>query len=93
MAGGARRQTACRASDASSAEEMAKWEADRIQARGDGVTFTMVFPDFEDYFEEMRRLAGEGENGAWEEVAKVPAGVVSPAFDGHELQEAACGSD
>jgi Flavin-binding monooxygenase-like. len=43
-----------------SAEEMQKWEMDRVKARGDGVKFTLLFPDFEDYFETLRRLAGEG---------------------------------
>ncbi|KAH7071063.1 hypothetical protein FB567DRAFT_214202 [Paraphoma chrysanthemicola] len=40
-------------------EEQQKWEEDRIAKRGDGVPFTLVFPDFEDYFETLRRLAGE----------------------------------
>ena len=43
--------------------EQERWEADRIAARGDGPKFTLVFPDFEDYFEGVRRLAGPGEKG------------------------------
>ncbi|KAH7062977.1 hypothetical protein BKA63DRAFT_189931 [Paraphoma chrysanthemicola] len=46
-----------------SLEEQQKWEEDRIAKRGDGVPFTLVFPDFEDYFETLRRLAGEPEPG------------------------------
>ncbi|OBS20824.1 hypothetical protein FPOA_07165 [Fusarium poae] len=46
-----------------SEEEMQKWEADRIEERGDGPKFSVVFPDFEDYFETVRELAGEGEPG------------------------------
>ncbi|EGX94698.1 Flavin-containing monooxygenase FMO [Cordyceps militaris CM01] len=42
-------------------EEMRRWEADRIKARGDGPKFALVFPDFEDYFENLRELAGAGE--------------------------------
>ncbi|KAM0435889.1 hypothetical protein ACHAPT_002781 [Fusarium lateritium] len=46
-----------------SVEEMQKWEAERIKSRGDGPKFSVVFPDFEDYFETVRELAGEGEPG------------------------------
>jgi thioredoxin reductase len=46
-------------------EQQIKWEADRITYKGDGVPFTALYPDFEEYFEEIRKLAGEpsGENG------------------------------
>lgn len=40
-------------------EEQQKWERDRIANKGDGPAFTLVFPDFEDYFETVRKLAGE----------------------------------
>lgn len=40
-------------------EEMARWEADRVRDKGDGPRFQMVFPDFEEYFEKVRELAGE----------------------------------
>ncbi|KAI8938529.1 hypothetical protein NX059_004415 [Plenodomus lindquistii] len=46
--------------------EQEKWEQDRIEKRGDGVPFTLVFPDFEEYFNGVRELAGvpqEGEPG------------------------------
>lgn len=39
--------------------EMKKWEEDRIAYKGDGVPFTALYPDFEEYFEEVRHLAGE----------------------------------
>lgn len=39
--------------------EQQKWEQDRIAQRGDGAAFTLIFPDFVDYFETLRRLAGE----------------------------------
>lgn len=42
-----------------SLEEQQRWEQDRIAKKGDGPGFTMVFPDFEDYFETLRKLAGE----------------------------------
>jgi hypothetical protein len=42
-----------------SVEEQEKWEKDRIAYKGDGVPFTALYPDFEDYFETVRKLAGE----------------------------------
>ena len=39
--------------------EQTKWEEDRIAYRGDGVPFTALYPDFEEYFEEVRIMAGE----------------------------------
>jgi hypothetical protein len=40
-----------------------KWEEDRIAYKGDGVPFTALYPDFEEYFEEVRTMAGEPKNG------------------------------
>ncbi|RDW68502.1 hypothetical protein BP5796_09159 [Coleophoma crateriformis] len=42
-----------------SSAEQRKWEEDRITLKGDGVPFTVLYPDFESYFEEVRRVAGE----------------------------------
>jgi hypothetical protein len=42
-----------------SIKEQQGWEQDRIAKKGDGAAFTMIFPDFEDYFETLRRLAGD----------------------------------
>ncbi|KAF2714585.1 FAD/NAD(P)-binding domain-containing protein [Pleomassaria siparia CBS 279.74] len=39
-------------------EEQQKWEQDRIAEKGDGPRFALVFPDFEEYFETVRKLAG-----------------------------------
>lgn len=36
-----------------------KWELDRLAKRGDGQPFFKVAPDFEEYFEALRELAGE----------------------------------
>lgn len=41
-------------------ETMRQWEEDRIQRKGDGPKFTLVYPDLEEYFEGVRELAGEG---------------------------------
>jgi Flavin-binding monooxygenase-like len=43
--------------------EQKKWEEDRIALKGDGVAFTALYPHFEEYFEEVRALAGEPKNG------------------------------
>ncbi|KAH8598712.1 hypothetical protein B0O99DRAFT_505825 [Bisporella sp. PMI_857] len=42
-----------------SVEEQERWERDRVSYKGDGVPFTALYPDFEDYFETVRMLAGE----------------------------------
>ncbi|KAE8440801.1 hypothetical protein EG329_006557 [Mollisiaceae sp. DMI_Dod_QoI] len=44
-------------------EEQIKWEEDRIKYKGDGVPFTALYPDFEEYFEEVRKMAGEPKDG------------------------------
>ncbi|TPX08033.1 uncharacterized protein E0L32_010233 [Thyridium curvatum] len=46
-----------------SSEAQAKWEEDRIKARGDGAKFTLVFPDFKEYFDTLRKLAGPTTDG------------------------------
>lgn len=42
-------------------EEQERWEAGRIDKLGDGPKFTVISPDFEGYFETVRRLAGDGD--------------------------------
>lgn len=42
-----------------SKEEQVRWEEERIAKKGDGVPFTALYPDFEQYFEEVREMAGE----------------------------------
>jgi Flavin-binding monooxygenase-like len=44
-----------------STSQQAQWEDDRIQARGDGPSFAVIYPDFEDYFNQLRELAGDGD--------------------------------
>ncbi|KAF1913440.1 hypothetical protein BDU57DRAFT_590074 [Ampelomyces quisqualis] len=44
-------------------EEQQKWEVDRIATKGDGPSFSLIFPDFEEYFETVRKLAGQPEDG------------------------------
>ncbi|RMZ83294.1 hypothetical protein DV738_g1346, partial [Chaetothyriales sp. CBS 135597] len=49
-------------------EEQEQWERDRLEEKGDGVPFTALYPHFEQYFEQIRLLAGdpapEGQPGA-----------------------------
>lgn len=40
-------------------EQQKAWERDRIAKKGDGVPFTLLWPNFEEYFETVRKLAGE----------------------------------
>ena len=49
-----------------------RWEKDRITKRGDGPAFTLIFPDFEDYFETLRRLAGEPKAAGGEPERSLP---------------------
>ncbi|EXJ89610.1 hypothetical protein A1O3_02677 [Capronia epimyces CBS 606.96] len=42
-----------------SREVQKKWETDRLAKRGDGQPFFKVAPDFEEYFEDLRKLAGD----------------------------------
>ncbi|RAL12335.1 monooxygenase [Aspergillus homomorphus CBS 101889] len=44
-------------------EERQKWEQDRIAKKGDGSGFLMVNDGFEEYFEQLRKLAGEPKEG------------------------------
>lgn len=44
-------------------EEQEKWEIDRVAEKGDGPAFTLLNPHFEEYFEQVRRLAGEPAEG------------------------------
>lgn len=69
-------------------EEMRKWESERIKARGDGVKFTLIFPDFEDYFETLRQLAGEGEEGKGRKLPRFQREWVRAFLDGHERRKA-----
>lgn len=40
-------------------EEQYQWELDRVQHRGDNIKFTVQYPDFEEYFNTVRELAGQ----------------------------------
>jgi hypothetical protein len=67
--------------------EQEKWEQDRIAARGDGPKFTLVFPDFEDYFEAVRALAGAGEHGLGRQLPPFKREWFKAFLDGLELRK------
>ncbi len=67
--------------------EMRKWEEERIKVKGDGAKFGLVFPDFEDYFDTLRELAGEGENGVGRKLPKFKREWLRAFMDGHELRK------
>ncbi|KAF7560954.1 hypothetical protein G7046_g3202 [Stylonectria norvegica] len=74
--------------EAPSLEQMRSWETERIQERGDGPKFTIISPDFEQYFEELRTLAGEGEDGLGRKLPKFQQSWYQDFMDGHELRKA-----
>ncbi|KAL3420988.1 hypothetical protein PVAG01_07433 [Phlyctema vagabunda] len=46
--------------------EQRDWEEKRVLARGNGVSFYKVAPEFEEYFETLRRIAGPATDGGRE---------------------------
>ncbi|KAJ9142393.1 Thiol-specific monooxygenase [Pleurostoma richardsiae] len=67
--------------------EQQRWEAERVAAKGDGAGFTLVHPDFEDYFEEVRALAGDGENGLGRRLPSFKREWFKAFMDGHDRRK------
>lgn len=67
--------------------EMRAWEEQRIKEKGDGARFSLVFPDFEEYFETLRRLAGEGEDGVGRKLPRFRREWFRAFMEGHELRK------
>lgn len=67
-------------------EEMRKWEEDRVKVRGDGAKFALIFPDFEDYFEELRKST---ENGSLigRQLPKFKREWFRAFLEGHDLRK------
>ncbi|KAJ0358053.1 hypothetical protein COL154_009504 [Colletotrichum chrysophilum] len=61
-----------------STTEMERWEQNRLAKRGDGVPFFTLSPDFEEYFETLRAIAGEPAPGS--------TGRILPKFDSKWLE-------
>ncbi|OLN94297.1 Thiol-specific monooxygenase 1 [Colletotrichum chlorophyti] len=68
------------------AEEQAKWEADRTALMGDDMRFCLVHPHFEEYFETLRNLAGEPENGVGRVLPKFDLEWLDVFMDGLEMR-------
>ncbi|KAK1751171.1 hypothetical protein QBC47DRAFT_417586 [Echria macrotheca] len=70
-----------------STAEMKEWEDERVRRKGDGAAFSIVFPDFEDYFEEVRKLAGDGEEGVGRKLPAFRREWVEAFMEGHERRK------
>lgn len=71
-----------------SEEEMAAWEEARVEAKGDGPGFQMVYPDFEEYFEKLRALAGPPtEKGEGRTLPKFEEAWFQAFMEGHERRK------
>lgn len=68
-------------------EEMRAWEAARVEEKGDGPRFLMVYPDFEEYFEKVRELSGEPADGVGRRLPKYDKKWFQLFMDGHELRK------
>ncbi|KAK3388467.1 hypothetical protein B0T20DRAFT_447841 [Sordaria brevicollis] len=70
-------------------KEMKEWEEERIKVKGDGPKFSLIFPDFEEYFETLRRLAGEGETarGVGRKLPKFRPEWFRAFMEGHDLRK------
>ncbi|KAK1623437.1 hypothetical protein BDP81DRAFT_454543 [Colletotrichum phormii] len=71
-----------------STEAQLAWEVDRIAKRGDGPKFALVFPDFKEYFEELRRIAGPPtEDGKGRELPPFNKSWFERFMQGHERRK------
>lgn len=71
-----------------SEEEMAAWEEARVEVKGDGPGFQMVYPDFEEYFEKLRALAGPPTaNDGGRTLPKFEEGWFRAFMEGHERRK------
>ncbi|KAF1952538.1 FAD/NAD(P)-binding domain-containing protein [Byssothecium circinans] len=69
-------------------EEQQRWEKERIAKKGDGALFTLIFPDFEEYFETLRKLAGEPkESGLGRRLPPFDRKWVEIFMQGHERRK------
>lgn len=67
---------------------MQAWEDDRVAAKGDGPRFLVVHPEFAEYFEEVRALAGEPtERGEGRRLPVYDEAWFRAFMDGHERRK------
>lgn len=67
--------------------EQEKWETDRIAEKTDGPAFTVLNPDFEAYFEGLRLLAGEPDEGVGRRLPRFDQKWLDHFNDGHERRK------
>ena len=70
--------------------EQRRWEAERIKERGIGARFTAVFPDYEQYFETLRTLAGN--DGPGRKLPKFDQGWLQAFEEGHQIRRTSWGA-
>ncbi|CAN8105149.1 unnamed protein product [Discula destructiva] len=69
-------------------EEMRAWEEERVSVKGDGPSFQMVYPEFDEYFETLRALAGPPtEKGEGRTLPPFDEGWVRSFMAGHERRK------
>lgn len=67
-------------------EEQQKWEEERIVKKGDGPKFTLIYPEFQEYFEALRALAGPAQ-GRGRELPAYNKVWFERFMAGHELRK------
>ena len=67
-----------------SQEDQHLWESERVAKRGNGANFTALFPDFKEYFEFVRLLAGN--DGPGRKLPKFDPKWVHDYNVGHQLR-------
>ncbi|USW58359.1 Putative flavin monooxygenase, FAD/NAD(P)-binding domain superfamily [Septoria linicola] len=66
---------------------MKAWEDARVKLKGNGPKFALLFPDFKDYFEDLRRLSGEATDGKGRPLPKFRREWFRDFVSGHELRK------
>ncbi|GAB7348021.1 hypothetical protein MBLNU459_g6061t1 [Dothideomycetes sp. NU459] len=69
-------------------EEQQKWEADRVAKKGDKPAFTTIYPDFEEYFETVRDMAGLGDEKTSRQLPPYNREWFDLFMQGHERRKA-----
>jgi hypothetical protein len=72
-----------------SLKEQQHWEQELIRKKGDGPAFTVVFPEFESYFETVRKLAGyPGKGQPGRRLPQFEQSWLESFMAGHEIRKA-----
>lgn len=66
-------------------EEQKRWETKRLHERGNGANFITFYPDFEEYFETIRKMAGE--EGPGKQLPKFDNRWEMAFYRGHERRK------